>query len=120
MKDIVRMFKLVTGEMIITKIKSTRQDGYELSYPLSVVPIPNQQNQIGFAKSMPFSNYSKPIILFSDSISVDSEADEKITSAYEQQVRQLKSQESGIILSNSIPKELLKDAAAKDFGELNI
>lgn len=122
--NVVKMFKLVTGEMVVTEIEETREDGsYLLSYPLQVVPIPQQpgqQPQIGFSKLMPFSDYSNPIALLPSSIVVDSDADKKISGAYTQQIAQLKAQESGIIIpQGNIPKSVLNDAAAQDFGELN-
>jgi hypothetical protein len=119
----VKMFKLITGEFVVTKISDLREDGgYVLEYPLNIIPIPQQQGgqpQIGFSKFMPFSDSKKPIVLLSSAIAVDSDADNNITAAYEQQITQLRAKESGIIMPNqSIPKEVLKDAAAQDFNSL--
>jgi hypothetical protein len=119
----VKMFKLVTGEFVIAEISETREDGgYELSYPMNIVPVPQQEGhppQVGFAKAMPFSDNSKPIVLLPISIVIESEADKKISGAYLQQVTQLRAQESGIVVPNQgIPKEILKDAAAQDFNQL--
>ena len=123
----IKVFKLMNGEMIITEIKETKDDGeYELSYPLTIVPIPPERangmpNQVGFMKAMSFSDYTNPMTLYPHAIAIDSDADKRLAGAYEQQVKQIRSQESGIVLSNSIPKELLKNnAKAKDFGELNL
>lgn len=116
-----RLFKLTTGEFVVTEIKETREDGgYVLNYPLVIVPIPQQQQQVGFAKFMPFSNTDKSIVLFPSSIMVDSKPDNKMNAAYEQQVSHLKAQESGIIIpnSNNIPSDVMKDAAAQDFSNL--
>jgi hypothetical protein len=116
----VKMFKLVTGEFVITEISETREDGgYVLSYPLIIVPIPQQEGQIGFAKLMPFSDNNKPIVLLQTSIIVDSDADGKLSKVYEQQVTQLKAQESGIVIpGQGMPKEILKNSSAQDFTSL--
>lgn len=115
-----RLFKLITGEFVVTEITETREDGgYVLSYPLIIVPIPQQQSQIGFAKFMPFSDVNETIVLFPASIMIDSKPDKKMKTAYEQQVSQLKAQASGIIIPNgNVPNEVLKDAAAQDFSNL--
>lgn len=123
----IKLFKLNNGEMVVAEIEETREDGgYCLSYPLTIVPIPPEQvrgmtNQIGFMKAMPFSDYSKPIVLHPHSISIDSNADKNISAAYQKQVTEMKSKESGIVMADSIPSELLKKgAAAKDFSKLNM
>jgi hypothetical protein len=117
MKENVRLFKLISGEMVITIVKEVLDDGmYVLDTPASIVPIPpqqagGQQNQIGFGMFMPFSDSSKDILLNPNSISVDSEPF-KLTDAYEQWRSQRKAKSSGIILPNHNEKIL-------DFSKLN-
>lgn len=120
----IKIFKLVTGEMIISEVEKDVEN-YKLSYPLVIVPIPPDQangmrNQIGFMKACPFSDYKEPIVLMSESVSIDSNPDKQIKEAYERQVQQIKSQESGIVMANSIPKEIFKNGKARDFSNLNI
>lgn len=121
----IKLLKLVTGEMLISEVKE-KEESYILSYPLVIVPVPPEQangmrNQIGFMKFMHFSDYQKTITLYHTAIAVDSHADKQICAAYEKQVAEIKRQESGIVISKSLPKGLMKNGSApKDFSELNL
>lgn len=116
-----KLFKLNTGEMILTDLEVLEDGGYALSYPAVIIPIPpeqagGQQNQIGFGKFMPFSDSKEDIILNPKNIMVESNADKKLSEAYQQWQKQIRSQESGIILPGmSMPKQ----AQAGDFRKLN-
>lgn len=124
MKNEFRLFKINTGEMIVTKIVETLDDGrFVLDYPAMVVPIPPEQaggmrNQIGFGKFMPFSNYNQDVILNPNSIIADSTADSNIIGAYEQWINHMKAQESGIVMAGS--NDLPKEGRAQGFNRLNV
>lgn len=102
----IRVFKMLTGEIVVTEIKETMDDGmYVLSYPAIIIPIPpeqagGQQGQIGFGKMMPFSNYSEDIVLNPASISVDTTPAKQILEAYENWSNQVRSMDSGIVVPN--------------------
>lgn len=120
-----KMLKLVTGEMLIAIIKEEEDERYVIEYPLTIVPIPSEQvngmqNQVGFAKSLPFSDYSKKMTLSKDSIAIESFLDKKLADVYEKNVIQLRSQESNIIVPGmKVPDEMLKNGVASDFRKLN-
>lgn len=124
MKSEFKIFKLVTGEMVVTKIVETTAEGrYVLDYPAMIVPIPPQQaggmqNQIGFGKFMPFSDYSKEIVLNPEHIVSESESDANIINAYEQWVTHMRAQASGIVLTQN--SNLPKEGQARGFGDLNV
>lgn len=117
----IKLFKLNTGEMILTDLEVLEDGGYALSYPAVIVPIPPEQaggqpNQIGFSKFMPFSDSKEDIILNPKNIMIESNADKKLAEAYQQWQKQIRTQESGIILPGmSVPKQ----AQANDFRKLN-
>lgn len=97
-----KVFKLATSEIIITEIlEVSEEDGgkYFLGYPAVIIPM-QQQGQIGFGKMMPFSDYSKDVVLFHKAILVDTEPDPKMVDAYESWLKQVKAAESGIIVPN--------------------
>ena len=116
-----KLFKLNTGEMILTEMEVLENGQYGLKYPAVIIPIPadqagGQQGQIGFGKFMPFSDNKEDIVLNPDSIMVHSEADKKLDDAYKNWQQQVRSQESGIILPGmAVPKQ----AQASDFRKLN-
>lgn len=120
-----KMLKLVTGEMLIAIIKEEEDERYVIEYPLTIVPIPSEQangmqNQVGFAKSLPFSDYSKKMTLSKDSIVIESFLDKKLADVYEKNVIQLRSQESNIIVPGmKVPDKMLKNGVASDFRKLN-
>jgi len=116
-----KLFKLNTGEMILTEIETLADGNYALTYPAVIIPIPaeqagGQQNQIGFGKFMPFSDSKEDIILNVKNIMVESSADKKLVEAYKNWQQQVRSQESGIILPGM---NLPKQAQASDFRKLN-
>lgn len=99
-----RIFKVITGEIVILEITEILDDGnYIIQYPAVIVPIPAQQaggqsNQIGFAKMMPFSDYKKDITMNPAAILIDSEPDKRIVDAYENWCKQVRAHESGIVI----------------------
>lgn len=123
-----KVFKLVTGEMVILEISEVMDDGmYVVQYPAVIVPIPPQQaggqsNQIGFAKMMPFSDYKKDIILSPSAILVDTEPDSRMLDAYENWMKQVRQAESGIIVPKTgIPATGRADVERPDFRKgLNV
>ena len=124
MKSEYRLFRINTGEMVVTKIAETTEDGmYILDFPAVVVPIPPEQargmrNQIGFGKFMPFSNYDEDVIMNPASIAVDSTADVNICNAYDQWVTHMKAQQSGIIMASR--GDLPREGQAQGFDRLNV
>lgn len=123
MKSEYRLFKISTGEMVVTKIKETLDDGkYVLDFPAVVVPIPPEQaggarNQIGFGKFMPFSNYDEDVVLNPELVIIDSTADVNIVNAYEQWTTHMKAQQSGIVMAGA--NDLPTEGRAQGFGNLN-
>ncbi len=123
----IRLFRLTTGEMVITEIKETDDEGkYMLDYPATIVPIPpqqagGQQNQIGFGKMMPFSDYAEDIALNPKvCVAVDSVPDKRLIATYEQWVQQMRSQEGRIIVPTMNQQNIPKDGAKADFSKLNV
>lgn len=99
-----KVFKVTTGEIVILEIAEVLDDGmYVIQYPAVIVPIPaqqagGQQNQIGFGKLMPFSDYGKDITMNPASVLIDSEPDKRMVDAYENWCKQVRAHESGIII----------------------
>jgi hypothetical protein len=126
----IKMFKTINGEMVLTAITDITEDGfYSLDHPAIVVPVPSQQvggmqNQIGFGKYLPFSDYDKEILMNPECIIIESEPDSQILQTYEQWVTQVKAQESGIIMAKGMPTrapaEAMRNGKAADFSKLNI
>jgi len=105
----VRVIRILSGEMIVTEVKDVDDEGnWMLEYPALIIPIPpqqagGQQGQIGFAKFMPFSDYSDDISLNSAQITSDTTPHNQILGAYEQWSTQTRGQDSGIIVPNMQP-----------------
>ena len=105
----VRVIRILSGEMIVTEVKDIDDEGnWMLEYPAIVIPIPpqqagGQQGQIGFAKFMPFSDYSDDITLNPAQITSDTTPHKQILGAYEQWSQQTRGQDSGIIVPNVRP-----------------
>jgi hypothetical protein len=122
----MKLFKLNTGEMILTDVEVIEDGSINLKYPAVIVPIPpqhagGQQNQIGFGKFMPFSDYEKDMILNPNAVVTESDPDKNLSEAYKQWITQLKSQESGIILPGMGGVRMpMKNGKANDFSQLNI
>jgi len=128
---VVKMIKTINGEMVLTTVADITEDGmYVLDYPAVVMPIPPEraggmQNQVGFGKYLPFSDYDKDILLNPACIAVESEPNAHMTQTYSQWVTQVKAQESGIITAQGMPQrapaEIMgKDGKAVDFSKLNM
>ena len=120
----MKLFKLITGEMLLSEVEAMEDGQYNLTYPAVIIPIPpqqagGQQNQIGFGKYMPFSDYGADMLLNPSAIVTDSDPDKKLIEAYEQWVMQLKGQESGIIMPGPGAMPPMKDGVAQDFSQLN-
>jgi hypothetical protein len=122
------VFKIINGEIIITEVDHMDDEGnYVVLYPAVIVPIPpqqagGQQNQIGFGKFMPFSDYSKDIILNPKGILVDSDPNKQMIDAYENWLQQVRQMESGIITAKpaDIPPQGSKAGNITNFrGRLN-
>jgi hypothetical protein len=124
----IKMFKTINGEMVLSAVNDITEDGmYVLSYPSVVIPVPpqqagGQQNQIGFGKYMPFSDYDKEILLNPACIAIESEPNKQMLQTYDQWVTQIKAQESGIVMANQMPRmpQQLRDGKAADFSKLNM
>jgi len=125
----IKMFKTINGEMVLSAVNDITEDGmYVLSYPSVVIPVPpqqagGQQNQIGFGKYMPFSDYDKEILLNPACIAIESEPNKQMLQTYEQWVTQIKAQESGIVMANQMPRmpqQLRENGKAADFSKLNM
>ena len=122
-----KIFKLISGEMVITEIADVTDDGYVLDNPASIVPVGNPQDgggqQIGFAKLMPFSNSKEEILLDTRSISISSKPDAKLLEAYEAWSAKVKEAESGIIIPNmknpNIPGDGMAGGKTANFRNLN-
>jgi hypothetical protein len=126
----IKMFKTINGEMILTAVTDITEDGfYQLDYPAAVVQVPPQQsqgmqNQVGFGKAAPFSDYEKEILLNPECIAMETEPNDHMLQTYEQWVTQVKAQESGIITAQGMPArapaEVMRDGKAVDFSDLNV
>jgi hypothetical protein len=126
----IKMFKTINGEMVLTAVNDITEDGfYVLEYPASVIQVPPQQaggmqNQVGFGKYLPFSDYDKEILLNPECIAIESEPNAHMLQTYEQWVTQVKAQESGIVTAQGMPQrapaEVMKDGKAVDFSKLNM
>ena len=123
-----KVFKLISGEMAITEVEDVNDEGmYVLSCPASIVPVGNTQQdgqqQIGFAKLMPFSNSKEEILLDTRSISISSKPDAKLLEAYEAWSAKVKEAESGIIIPNmknpNIPGDGMAGGKTANFRNLN-
>ena len=105
----VRVIRILSGEMIVTEVKDVDDEGnWMLEYPALIIPIPpqqagGQQGQIGFAKFMPFSDYSKDILFNPANMLADTTPHNQILAAYEQWSKQTRGQDSGIIVPNMQP-----------------
>ena len=82
------------------------------------------QNQVGFGKYLPFSDYDKEILLNPECIAVESEPNAHMLQTYEQWVTQVRAQESGIVTAQGMPTrapaEIVRDGQARDFSNLNM
>lgn len=126
MDNNIRMFKVSTGEMVLTEVVGVNDEGmYELEYPSVVVPIPPEQgappNQIGFGKFMPFSEYGKEILLNPKAVIVDSKPNSQLKETYKNWVSQMKAQESGIIIPrpNAPMPPMPPQGKGMEFDKLN-
>lgn len=121
----IKAFKLLNGEMVITEVEGIDDEGNcILSYPAIVVPIPPQQaggrqDQVGFGKLMPFSDYSEEITLNPNTVTVTSVPDKNMKDTYDSWVKQVRSQESGIVVPNMRQSNIPKSGKAIDFSKLN-
>jgi hypothetical protein len=127
---VIKLIKTINGEMVLTEVKDITEDNmWVLEYPAAVIQIPPQQaggaqNQVGFAKYLPFSNYDEEILLNPECITIESSPSQHMLQTYEQWVTQVKAQEAGIITAQGVPQrapaELVgKDGRAVDFSKLN-
>jgi hypothetical protein len=105
----IRVFKLSTGEIIITEIKEVDDEGmYALDYPAMIIPIPpqqagGQQGQVGFGKLMPFSDYKEEITLNPAFIVLDTTPAKQMLEAYGNWSNQVRGMDSGIVMPNMVP-----------------
>lgn len=120
----IKMFKTLNGEFVVTEVEGVNDEGmYVLKYPSALMPVPQQQGQIGFSKYMMFSDYKKEILMNPTNIAVESEPAEDLRNTYDQWVNQIKAQESGIIMAgaNQMPKGPIPgDKSKADFSRLNV
>ena len=126
----IKLLKLLNGENILTAITDITEDGfYQLDYPASVMPIPPQQaqgmqNQVGFGKAAPFSDYDKEILLNPACIAMETEPNAHMLQTYEQWTTQIKAAESGIITAQGMPQrapaEIMGKDGKADFSKLNM
>lgn len=118
----IKMLKMINGEFCLTAVMDITEDGmYVLEYPSVIMPVPQQQGQVRFGKYLPFSDYSKEILLNPACIAVESEPDDQMLQTYEQWTTQMKAQASGIVMANQIPKgRVPQDGSRADFSKLNM
>lgn len=126
----IKMLKTINGEMVLTAVNDITEDGmWVLEFPAIVVPVPpqqagGQQNQVGFGKYLPFSDYDKEILLNPECIAVESEPNTHMIQTYEQWVTQVRAAESGIVTAQGMPRqapsEVMRDGKAVDFTKLNM
>jgi hypothetical protein len=121
----IKAFKLLNGEMVLTEIEGINDEGnYVLIYPAIIVPIPpqqagGQQGQVGFGKLMPFSDYSEEITLNPNTVTVVSVPDKNMKDGYEGWIKQVRAQESGIVVPSMNQPNIPKSGQAIDFSKLN-
>lgn len=125
MEENIKVFKISTGEILIAKIEGIDDENkYSISIPVVVIPIPPEQsgaqNQVGFGKFMPFSDYSKEVVLNPIHIISESEPERDLLNAYKNWTTQFKAQQSGIVMPNAQQaQQILKDNNdKKDFSNL--
>ena len=126
----IKLLKLLNGENILTAITDITEDGfYQLDFPAAVIQVPpaqagGMQNQVGFGKAAPFSDYDKEILLNPECIAMETEPNAHMLQTYEQWVQQVRAAESGIVTAQGMPQrapaEVMKDGKAVDFSKLNI
>lgn len=125
----IKLFKTINGEMVLTAVTDITEDGmYVLDYPASVVAVPPQQaggmqNQVGFGKYLPFSDYGEEILLNPECIAIESVPSAHMMQTYDQWVTQVRAQESGLVTAQGMPTqapaEVMRDGKAVDFTKLN-
>lgn len=94
----IKILKLVTGEMLISEVEFNGVgDPIGLLYPAQFIPVPNTQS-IQFGKFLPFSDYSEEITINIDAIASMSTPIDDMKNGYEEFVKHMKAQESGIVV----------------------
>lgn len=102
----VKVYKMITGEFIITEIDnlSTDDETIVMILPAMLVPVPPQQGQqgqgIGFSKFVPFCDSDKHITVKREHVMLEIDPVNDFIGAYENWKRQIKAQESGIVTPN--------------------
>jgi hypothetical protein len=77
----IRIFKLITGEEIISKVTSGSEIGYHLDNPASVL-VKQTNSGMGIALA-PFLPYTKEdLYLFKHSIALEGTADDQLANEY--------------------------------------
>ena len=102
----IKVYKLVTGEFIISEIDTltTDDENVVMMLPAMIIPVPAQQGQQGqgvaFTKFMPFCESSKHITVKREHVMVEVDPVNDFVGAYENWKRQVRAQESGIVTPN--------------------
>lgn len=121
----VKLLTLVTGEMVITNVETEGEKVYVVSVPLTILPLPpeqanGQQNQIGFAKSLPFSNYSEEIKLNKNNVIFITSPAKQLVKTYEDFIVKFKAQEAGILTPTAQQSHEILNKKVVDFSKLNM
>jgi hypothetical protein len=98
----IRILTLVSGEVVITKIKEAVEEGNSLHVDYPAVLMPVQENRLGFMKYLPFSDNDETIAIMADKVVSESTPIKGLSDAYENWVTQTKAGEAGIITPNPI------------------
>lgn len=102
----IKVYKLTSGEFIISEIDtlSTDDENVVAILPAMIIPIPAQQGQqgqgIGFSKFVPFCDSSTHITIKREHVMLEVDPVKDFTNAYENWKKQVKQQESGIVMPN--------------------
>jgi hypothetical protein len=122
----IKMFKIASGEMVMAEIKeTTASDCYVVSIPLTIVPIPPEhaggaENQVGFMRFLPFSNYSEEIRIYKHSIVSISMPEKQLLAAYEDFSNKFKAKQAGIFTPTPQQASSILNKKTVDFSKLNL
>lgn len=106
--NMIKILTLVSSEMIISEVSFEELDGYwELKYPAVMIPIPEQQNRLGFMKFLPFSNNGEKIGLHKDKIVTMSDPISGLRKSYENWATQVKAADAGLVTATSMPENTI-------------
>lgn len=121
----IKLFKMINGEMVLTEVDDVTDEGmYVLNWPAVIIPVPPErangmENQVGFGKYLPFSNYDEYILLSIKAVALESTPNTSMLNAYKQWCTQVRAQEAGIVSPGSMRSkgEIVKPG---EFEKLNM